>query len=174
MIDKRIKFDGKYLDKENKTVTYYFVAPKEMMSNFGITCPDAVSVEISVEFPLNRIEGGCCECSVSPSVIKDGVCIGVGWQDIYLPCEYVDELIDLANEQVKFIAEGIYAKLSDMDYLDYADTQAEDYKLLMKDLELLELQGNGSLLNALKLVLESDVEIKKQQQNKQEKNCFAK
>lgn len=173
MIDKRIEFDEKYIDKENETVTYYFTAPKEMMVIFGIACPDAVSVEISVEFPLNCIEGRYGECSVAPTILEDGVYSDVDWQDIYLPCEYVDELIDLANEQVKFIAEGIYAKLSDMDYLDYADTQAEDYKLLMKDLKLLELQGNGSLLNALKLVLESDVEIKKQQ-NKKEKNCFVK
>lgn len=56
---------------------------------------------------------------------------------------------------MKALAEEIYNKLMDMDYTDYTETQAEDDKALMEDLELLQEQGNGTLLNAIKMLVEN-------------------
>lgn len=56
---------------------------------------------------------------------------------------------------MKALAEEIYNKLMDMDYADYEETQAEDDKALMEDLELLKSKGNGTLLNAIKMLVEN-------------------
>lgn len=56
---------------------------------------------------------------------------------------------------MKALAEEIYNKLMDMDFADYAETQEEEQKALMEDLELLKKQGNGTLLNALKMLVEN-------------------
>lgn len=55
---------------------------------------------------------------------------------------------------MKALANEIYNKLADMDFMDYQETQEEEFKALLEDLELLENQGNGTLLNAIKMLLE--------------------
>lgn len=56
---------------------------------------------------------------------------------------------------MKVLAEEIHNKLMDMDFADYAETQEEEQKALMEDLELLQEQGNGTLLNAIKMLVEN-------------------
>lgn len=56
---------------------------------------------------------------------------------------------------MKALAEEILNNLLDMDNADYTETQAEDLKSLSEDLELLKSKGNGSLLNALQMLLEN-------------------
>lgn len=55
---------------------------------------------------------------------------------------------------MKALAEEIYNKLMDMDFADYEETQEEEQRALMEDLELLQKQGNGTLLNAIKMLVE--------------------
>lgn len=55
---------------------------------------------------------------------------------------------------MKALANEIYSKLVDMDYVDYEETQAEEQQSLLEDLELLEKHGNGTLLNAIKMLVE--------------------
>ena len=55
---------------------------------------------------------------------------------------------------MKNLANVITNKLLDMDFMDYADTMENDMENLLEDLQLLEEQGNGVLLNAIKMLLE--------------------
>lgn len=56
---------------------------------------------------------------------------------------------------MKTLADELYNKLLDMDFADYEETQTEDLKALTEDLELLQEQGNGALLNAIKMLVEN-------------------
>lgn len=56
---------------------------------------------------------------------------------------------------MKALANDLYNTLLDMDYADYDETQTEDLKNLLEDLELLEKHGNGTLLNAIKMLVEN-------------------
>lgn len=56
---------------------------------------------------------------------------------------------------MKLLANEVYNKLLDMDFADYEELQTEDLKALTEDLKLLEDQGNGSLLNVIRMLLEN-------------------
>ena len=56
---------------------------------------------------------------------------------------------------MKALANDLYNTLLDMDNADYNETQVEDLKGLLEDLELLEKQGNGTLLNVIKMLVEN-------------------
>lgn len=55
---------------------------------------------------------------------------------------------------MKVLANEIYEKVLDMDFMDYEENREENLNLLMEDLELLEKQGNGTLLEAIKMLVE--------------------
>ena len=55
---------------------------------------------------------------------------------------------------MKSLVNEIYNNLLDMDFMDYADTTEKDLENLLQDLELLEKQGNGALLNVVKMLVE--------------------
>lgn len=95
MIDRRIKFDEAYIDEEEETITFYYVAPKEfLLGNY----PEAVSTEISVEFPINHIEARYAGVGISPIEVEDdGSLSYYDWYDISLPYEEIEELISLAK-----------------------------------------------------------------------------
>ena len=95
MINRRIKYDEAYIDDEEETVTFYYVAPKEFLLG---DYPEAVSAEISVEFPTNHIEARYADVSISPiKVESDGGLSYYDWYDISLPYEEIEELISLAK-----------------------------------------------------------------------------
>ena len=48
----------------------------------------------------------------------------------------------------------IFDSLLDMDFMDYAEHIEKDLKDLMDDLILLEKQGNGTLLNAIQMMID--------------------
>lgn len=54
---------------------------------------------------------------------------------------------------MKTLVNDLYTALQDMDYMDYMDTLEADLKALEADLELLQKQGNGALLNAIQMLL---------------------
>lgn len=56
---------------------------------------------------------------------------------------------------MKALANEIYNKLMDMDYADYEETQEEEQEALTEDLMLLQEQGNRTLLNAIKMLVEN-------------------
>lgn len=98
MIDRRIKFDERYDSEDYETTTLYFIAPKEMLKTFIPTndYPEAIAMEVSVEFPTNHIEPAYADVCVSPTREVDGGTEDYDWYDINLPYDEIDELINLA------------------------------------------------------------------------------
>ena len=96
MIDKRIEFDEAWNKEDNETVLY-FTAPKEMLwSDY----PEAVSMEISVEFPTDHAEAtyATIECSPTRYVEEDDGYEDYDWCELNLSDEDVNELIALARK----------------------------------------------------------------------------
>lgn len=99
MIDKRIKFDERFDDRDCGTTTLYFIAPKEMLKKFIPVndYPEAVSMEISIEFPANHIQANYADVCVSPTREIEGGTEEYDWYDIDLPYDEIEELINLAE-----------------------------------------------------------------------------
>ena len=97
MLDKRIKFDERYDSQEYGTTTLYFIAPKEMLKKFMPTndYPEAISMEISIEFPLNVAVVEHAYVSISPTN-ADGE--DYDWYDVDIPYDGIEELIKLAEK----------------------------------------------------------------------------
>ena len=96
MIDKRIVFDEGWNKEDNETMLY-FTAPKEMLiGNY----PEAVSMEISLEFPTDHAEAEYVDVCVSPTryVEEDDSYEDYDWYDVVMPKEEVNELIELARQ----------------------------------------------------------------------------
>lgn len=101
MIDKRIKFDERYDDEDYKTTTLYFIAPKEMLKTFIPTndYPEAIAMEISIEFPTNHIEANYGDACVSPTREVDDGTEDYDWYDVDLPYDEIEELIKIAIKE---------------------------------------------------------------------------
>ena len=99
MLDKRIKFDERYDSEENGTTTLYFIAPKEMLKKFIPTnnYPEAISMEISIEFPTDQIETNDADVCVSPATEDENGIEDYDWYDVDIPYDEIDELIKLAE-----------------------------------------------------------------------------
>ena len=96
MIDKRIEFDEAWNQDDGDTVLY-FTAPKEML--WG-DYPEAVSMEISVEFPTDHAEAAYANVEISPTryVEEDDGCEDYDWRECSLPDVEINELIQLARK----------------------------------------------------------------------------
>ena len=57
---------------------------------------------------------------------------------------------------MKALANEIYNNLLDMDFMDYEESNEMDLENLLADLELLNENGNGTLLNAIKMLVENN------------------
>lgn len=101
MIDKRIKFDERYDSEAYGTTTLYFVAPKELLKKYIPTndYPDAVSMEISIEFPTEHIEPYYAGACVSPTRKIEDVAEDYDWHDVQLSYDEIEELLRLAENQ---------------------------------------------------------------------------
>lgn len=100
MLDDRIKFDERYDDEENKSTTLYFTAPKELLKEFDLkNYPEAISIEISLEFPLDCIVPEHAYVSVSPTN-KNGE--DYDWCNFdYMDCNDIEALIELAKASIE-------------------------------------------------------------------------
>lgn len=96
MLDKRIKFDESYINKEYDSITLYFIAPKEL---FNID-EEAESVEISVECPKEHISANYASVEYSPTKynVEEECYIDYDWREVDLPYEEIEALIKLAEE----------------------------------------------------------------------------
>ena len=101
MIDKRIKFDERYDSEEYETTTLYFIAPKEMLKRFIPTndYPEAVSMEISIEFPTEHIEANYADVCVSPTRQYEDAMEDYDWHDVSLPYDEIEEFIKLSIDK---------------------------------------------------------------------------
>lgn len=94
-VDPQIVFDERYDDEESETTTLYFIAPKEMLSEYGYNYPEAVSAEISIELPMGTLLAERACVGISPT---DADGSNYDWNDIELPYDIVNELIKLAEK----------------------------------------------------------------------------
>ena len=91
---KILKYASMYYKEEHDTITLYFVVKKSMLRN-PKEYPDAVAAMLSLEFPKEIIEARYADICISP-IDEKGECFG--WEDISLPYDEIDELIELATE----------------------------------------------------------------------------
>lgn len=97
MLDERIVFDERYDSDAYGTTTLYFVAPKEILKTMiGKDYPEAVSMEISVEFPTDHIEAGKAYVCASPTN-ENGE--DYDWWDVDMPYDEIEALIELAEKE---------------------------------------------------------------------------
>ena len=99
MLDKSIIFDERYDYEDYATTTLYFIASKEMLKRFIPTndYPEAISMEISIEFPTEHIEANYADVCVSPTREDENGTEDYDWYDVDIPCDEIDELIKLAE-----------------------------------------------------------------------------
>lgn len=99
MLDNRIKFDERYDSEDYGTTTLYFIAPKEMLKEFIPTkyYPDAISMEISIEFPTNHVEANYANVYVSPTREDENGTEDYDWYDVNIPYDEIEGLIKLAK-----------------------------------------------------------------------------
>ncbi len=100
MLYNRIKFDERCDNEEYGITTLYFIAPKEMLKEFIPTefYPDAISMEISIEFPTNHIEANYANVYVSPTREDENGTEDYDWHDANIPHDEIKGLIKLAKK----------------------------------------------------------------------------
>ena len=99
MLDKNIKFDESYINKEYDSITLYFIAPKELFNPIDID-EETESVEISVECPREYISANYASVEYSPTKynVEEECYIDYDWRVVDLPYEEIEALIKLAEE----------------------------------------------------------------------------
>ena len=87
-----IKFDERYDSEEYETTTLYFIAPKEMLKE---GYQDAVSMEISVEFPVGHPESSEVTVMFSPT---NDMGEDYDWYDADMCYNDIEDLITIAEK----------------------------------------------------------------------------
>lgn len=95
-IVSKIKFEDRFECAEYGTTTLYFIAPKELLCG---RYPEAISAEISIEFPTNIPEARYAGVSLSPTKYdaENDSYTDYDWFDVDLSYEDIEKLMDLAN-----------------------------------------------------------------------------
>ena len=108
MLYKGTKYRNSYVDIEEKTTTYYFSAPKDIISK---EYPEAEALEISVELPNGYNDAKFASVMFSP--VKEG--IPYNWYDMYLPYEDIENLLDLVpSMQIETLIAQVEEKNSNL------------------------------------------------------------
>lgn len=99
----KVMFDEQYKSDEYETVTLYFFAPKEWL---GGLYPEAISAEISVEYPVAHPEAIYGTVMMSPTRVTDNNSVeDYDWYDIVLLPTEIEQLMDLAMKALREEAE---------------------------------------------------------------------
>lgn len=92
-----VRFDERYDSEECETTTLYFAAAREILNGFfNESFPEAVSAEISIEFPTDHIEANYASVCMSPTRCNNEMFEDYDWRDVDLPYGDIEKLIDLA------------------------------------------------------------------------------
>lgn len=96
MINKGIEFDEAWNKEDNETALF-FTVPKEILCG---NYPDAVSAEISIEFPTDLAEAEYATVEISPTryVEEDDGYEDYDWCELILSDEEINALIELARK----------------------------------------------------------------------------
>ena len=102
LLFREILFEEQYSDEANGTTTFYFTAPKQLLKLLLPECqyPDAISMEISLEFPTEHIETAYASVSIAPTKEVKGGTEDYDWHDIELP--YADIQCLMALSEIRF------------------------------------------------------------------------
>lgn len=90
-----IIFDERFDDDYNNTTTFYFTAPKRHLKIFfpDEDFPEAVSMEISIEFPSDHIEARYASMiCVSPTREDENGTEDYDWRDISLSYDEIENI----------------------------------------------------------------------------------
>lgn len=95
----KVKFDERYENDEYKTVTLYFIAPKEWLNG---VFPEAIQAEISIEYPVEHPEAEYASAMMSPTCKdENGNFEDYDWFDIELTPSEIEAMINLAENSVE-------------------------------------------------------------------------
>lgn len=95
---KNLEFDERYDSEEYGTTSLYFTAPKEYLKDFlyeGLEFPEAVSMELSLEYPQS--DPTYVSIQVSPTNEKGE---DYDWFDVVLSDQDIQRLLKIANEHI--------------------------------------------------------------------------
>lgn len=96
---KTAKFSDFFNNKVANTFEFYFIAPKELLDEYGFDVSDeTVSSSIKIEVSKDFKE---CSVSLSPTEYLDNVLTDADWRDISLELELIEVLIDVACQMRK-------------------------------------------------------------------------
>lgn len=92
---KKVTLEEQYKSDAHETMTLYFIAPKEWLSDLY---PDIVHTEISVEYPLNCPEASAATVMVSPTRdLGDKNYEVYDWNDLELSLSDIEVLLGMAK-----------------------------------------------------------------------------
>ncbi len=95
----KVMFEEQYKSNEHETVTLYFFAPKEWL---GGSYPNAISAEISVEYPVTHPEAIYATVMMSPTRVTENDSVeDYDWYDIVLLPTEIEQLMDLATKALR-------------------------------------------------------------------------
>lgn len=94
----KVTFEELYENKEYETVTLYFFAPKEWL---GELHPEAISAEISVEYPIAHPEAIYATVMMSPTRVNEenDSIEDYDWHNVVILPSKIEQLIDLAKKK---------------------------------------------------------------------------
>lgn len=91
----RVEFEERYDNEEYNTSTLYFSAPRDWLDG---DYPEAVSAEISLEYPLGFVpEAHDVTVMMSPTREDEDGCEDYDWYDIDLSYSDIEALLSLAE-----------------------------------------------------------------------------
>lgn len=109
----KVMFDEQYKSDEYETVTLYFFAPKEWL---GGLYPEAISAEISVEYPVAHPEAIYATVMMSPTRVTDNNSVeDYDWYDIVLLPTEIEQLMDLAMKALLNYQNHVLVVAQDID-----------------------------------------------------------
>lgn len=86
----KVEFEEMVINRIMGETTLYFVAPKEMLDTlYPLDYPEADSAELSLEFPIGRVNVDNAVCSLSPTLCGEDY----DWNDIELSRKTIKKLI---------------------------------------------------------------------------------
>lgn len=95
----QIEFEDIYICEDLGTTTLYFGAPKEMLDG---EYPEAVSMEISVEFPIVCMEASAASVECSPTEYDEETdsYTDYDWFDVDMSYEDIEKLFDIYRKWI--------------------------------------------------------------------------
>ena len=97
---KNVIFDDVFVSEELNEITYYFILDTEVLKSFNVEIPEkTVHTELSISLPLDDQEIYNAVVAISPTVEDDDYSEDVDWNEIILPIDEKEKLIEMARKE---------------------------------------------------------------------------